>query len=109
MVAVGSDRYRYMVRETTPAAGDIVPLIITIQHDSENGAVLRVAGLTATRVPVDESKWYDGRTLARPIKPRQIVGLIVRAKQVGWVPDSPGPPFDMEVHNDDVFEPDVPA
>ena len=103
MIAVGPDRYRYAVTEAKPGdGGDAVPLVVTIQHDSANGAMLQVTGLRATRVPVNESKWYDGRTLARPL-PSQIAGLIARAKSLGWIADSPGPPFVMPVQNEDVF------
>ena len=108
-ITIGPDQFRYVVNEAISSSGDTVPLAVTVQHESANGALLRVTGLTVRRVPIDQSKWYDGRTVARPIKPPQIVGLILRAKQSGWVPESPGPPFVLQVQNDDVFEPGVSA
>ena len=49
------------------------------------------------------------RTVARPIKPPQIAGLILRAQQSGWVPENPGPLFVMRMQNNEVFEPDASA
>jgi len=102
-ITIGHDRYRYIVTEATPDEVNTVPLTVIIQHDSANGAVLRVTGLTATRVPVEESKWCDGQTLERPVLPPHIVGLIDRAKQLGWIPNCPGPPFIMHMQNQEVF------
>ena len=107
-ISLGPDRYRYVVAEAKPGDGStVVPLVVTIQHEMASGAMLRVTGLTATRVPVEESKWRDGRTVDRPLLPPQIAGLIARAKSLGWIPDNPGPPFIMHVQNEDVFVPDV--
>lgn len=101
-ITVESERYRFAVSEMSEPDGDIVPIAVTVQHEVTNGALLRITGLTVNRVPVNESKWYDGRTVARPITPCQIADLIVRAKQTGWLPEIPGPPFVLQVRNEDV-------
>jgi hypothetical protein len=99
-VSIGADRYRYVVSEDKPSDGDSVALVVTIQDDSANGALLRVTGLIASRVPVEESKWYDGRTVHNPLKPSHVVGLIARARQAGWNANKPGPPYVMVVANE---------
>ena len=108
-ITIGPDQYRCLITEAMPADGDTLSLTITAQHVSANGAMLRVTVLNAKRVPVEKSKWYDGRTLERPITPKIIVNLITLAKDAGWVPEHPGPPYTMQVKNCDVFESEISA
>jgi hypothetical protein len=108
-ITIDSERFRFTVSESNTSDGDTIPVVITVQHDAANGAILRLTGLTVTRVPINESKYYDGRTVARPIRPRQIADLVLRAIKAGWVPQVSGPPFIQQVQNADVFPQDVPA
>jgi hypothetical protein len=100
-VSVESDSYRYIVSESE-LPDETIALTINVQHD-ENGAILRIKGLTTTRVPVMESRCYVGRTVSNSITPKHVATLIRRAKQNGWQPSESGPPVILEVKNSELF------
>ena len=108
-ITVDAERFRFAVTETCAPNEDIVPIVVTVQHEVANGALLRITGLTLKRVPVNESKWYDGRTVAAPITPSQVADLVVRAKQSGWLPQASGPPFVLQVQSSDTPSPSASA
>ncbi len=101
-ITVDDERYQYVVTESGAADDGIVPLAITVQHH-QNGARLRVIGLTTRRVPEDESKFYMGRTVEPNVEPCQVALLIRLAMSRGWAPTSPGPLFALHVTKSDVF------
>ncbi len=58
-----SGNYRYIVSEVQSAEVEDVALTVTVQSEDSNGAILRVTGLTTTRVPAMESKLYLQTTI----------------------------------------------
>jgi hypothetical protein len=101
-ITVDDERYQYVVTEAGATDNDVVPLAVTVQHH-QNGARLRVIGLTASRVPEDQSKFSMGRTVEPNVEPRHVVLLIRLATSRGWAPTSPGPPFILRVTKSDVL------
>jgi hypothetical protein len=101
-----SGAFRYVVSEASQA-GDDVALTINIQSES-NGAMLRINGLVASRLPVMESKFYVGRSLKSSVLPRHILALIERGIDHGWTPDDSGPAVVLTVTNADIFDSAVP-
>ncbi len=102
-ICLGSDRYRYIVAETVDSDEDVVALTVTVQSENANGSLLRVIGLTTTRVPAMESKFYMGRTVTHSIRPQHVANLTSRVQEIGWCPRESGSPFVLEVANSDVF------
>jgi hypothetical protein len=101
-LTVDKQRYRYIVAESAAVTDNTVPLTITIQNQN-NGARLRVIGLTTFRVPKEQSKWYEGRTVGQPVVPQHVAELIRIAISRGWVPALPGPTFVLQIANSEVF------
>jgi hypothetical protein len=108
-ITIDERRYRYIVSERDRDAADDVALVITVQDETANGACLHVEGLETRRVPLEQSKFYMGRTVIPCVEPRHIALLISLAIEHGWVPDAPGSPFQLQVQNPDVFLPDPAA
>jgi len=67
---IDGERFRYIVSEGGREADGRVALCVIVQHVHGNGARLQVMGLFGERVPEEESRFYLGRTLKRPIRPR---------------------------------------
>ena len=101
-ITVDGQRYQYVVAESGPVEDRVVPLAVTVQH-RQNGARLRVLGITTLRVPADQSKFYMGRTANPNIEPRHVAQLIGLAVSRGWVPTLPGPIFLLHVTNPDIY------
>lgn len=99
-----SVNYRCVVSEVGAGDEGTVALAINVQSE-ENGAVLRVTGLTTERVPVMESRLYMGRQVAAPIRPQHVAVLIKRGIDAGWSPQHAGPPLVIQVTNEEVFGP----
>ena len=102
-VEVDGTDYRYIVSGPGTVEDGVVPLSVTIQYRSNNGAYLRVLGLTARCLPVELSKFYKGRTLIQTIKPRHVARLIRLGLARGWEPELKGPPVILQVSNSEVF------
>jgi len=102
-ITVDEARYQYVISESGSSEVDTIPLSITVQHREKNGAHLRVVGLTAFRVPAEESKFYMGRTVDRPVEPRHVAQMVRLAISRGWKPESPGPAFVLSLGNSEVF------
>lgn len=100
-ITVDGQRYQYVVAECGPVHDRVVPLAVTVQHD-QNGARLRVLGISTLRVPADQSKFYMGRTASPNIEPRHVAQLIALAMSRGWVPTLPGPIFLLHVTSPDI-------
>jgi hypothetical protein len=100
-ITVDGQRYQYVVSESGPVQAGVVPLAVTVQH-GQNGARLRVLGITTLRVPADQSRFYLGRTASPNIEPRYVAQLIGLAVSRGWVPTLPGPIFLLHVTNLDI-------
>jgi len=100
-VTVESGIFRYIVSES-PSDDDAVALILNIQNEN-NGSVLCVTGLSTSRVPVMESKFYVGRTATGSVLPRHVETLINSGIQDGWCPHDAGVSFIMRVSNAEVF------
>lgn len=96
-VAVDHDRFRYVVSESGASENGAVPLVVTVQHGTENGVRLRVVGLTTQRVPEKDSKFYRGRTVDPAVRPRDVVELIRLGISRGRAPTTPGPAFILHV------------
>ena len=105
-ITVDKSRYRYVVSESGTGHDGVVTLAVTVQLPAENGAYLRVLGLTARRVPEELSKFYSGRTLDRDVQSRHVARLIRLGLASGWDPRSPGPAVILQVSNSDVFAAD---
>ena len=97
-----SAEYRYVVSEAPSADDGNVALTINIQSE-DNGPVLRVTGLTTTRVPEMESRFYTGRQVVDSVLPQHVTALISRGIESGWLPEQSGPPVVLEVTNKEVF------
>ncbi len=102
-ICVDSIDYRYVVSDSNAADGT-VSLTVNVQSEDGNGAVLRVIGLTTSRVPEDESKFYMGRTVSKSILPRHVAKLIALATASGWNPQQAGAPVVLQLTNEDVFD-----
>jgi hypothetical protein len=96
-LTIDGRQFRYVVSEAGIDAGGRVALALTVQHALANGSRLRVIGLTGERLPPWESKFYSGRTLKRPLTPRDVERLVRAAMWSGWRPDVPGKPFALRV------------
>jgi hypothetical protein len=68
-----------------------------VQHAEKNGSRLRVTGLFGERVPEQESKFYRGRTLKRPVSPKDAEQLVRTALSQGWRPREAGKPFVLRI------------
>ncbi len=108
-ITIDARRYRYVVNERPSDSAGHVPLAITVQDELANGACLHIDGLSTRRVPVMESRFYMGRTVAPCVEPRHVAVLISLAIRQGWVPDAPGAPFPLAVQNADIFGSDSPG
>lgn len=102
-VEVDGTRYRYIVSESRAAPDGTVPLAVTVQLRDQNGAYLRVLGLTAIPVPEALSESRSGRLLKQAIKSRHVARLIRLGLARGWQPKSSGAPVILQVSNPDVF------
>jgi len=96
-LTIDGERFRYVVTEAGGDTEGSVPLSLIVQHALVNGSRLCVNGLLGQRVPEQESKYYSGRTLKRPIWPKDAERLIRDALSKGWNPRLPGKPFVLQV------------
>lgn len=97
-----SVNYRYVVSEARPDEDGHVALTINVQSGN-NGAILRVTGLSTQRVPVMQSRCYTGRQVVDPVLPRHVAVLISRGIATGWCPKESGAPVVIEVTNAETF------
>lgn len=96
-LTIDGERFRYVVSESGSDADGRVALSLIVQHAEKNGARLQVTGLFAERVPEMESKYYMGRTLKRPVSPKDAERLVRTALLQGWRPHESGKPFVVKV------------
>jgi hypothetical protein len=96
-LTIDGERFRYVVSEAGSDAEGRVALSLIVQHADANGCRLRITGLFGERVPEQESKFYRGRTLKRPVTPKDVEQLVRLAISTGWRPDVPGKVFVLQV------------
>ena len=96
-LTIDGERFRYVVSEAGSDLDGRIPLAIVVQHAHANGSRLRVTGLFSERVPEQESKFYMGRTLKRPVRPKDVEQLVKAALASGWEPRMPGKPFVLQI------------
>jgi hypothetical protein len=96
-LTIDGERFRYVVSEAGSDADGRVALSLFVQHAETNGSRLQVTGLFAERVPEMESKYYMGRTLKRPVSPKDAEQLVRTALSHGWRPRESGKPFVLKV------------
>jgi hypothetical protein len=92
-LTIGRDRFRWVVSEAGPDSNDRISLSLIVQHADANGSRLQVTGLFAERVPEAQSKFHMGRTLKRPIRPKDVERMIKVALSQGWQPRGSGKTF----------------
>ena len=102
-ITVDGNEYQYMVTESGATENSIVPLAVIVQHRENNGARLRVIGLTTRRVPSEQSKFYMGRSVEFSVEPRHVAQLIRLAISRNWQPRLSGPTMILQVSNADLF------
>lgn len=102
-VEVDRTRYRYIVSKSSAVPGGTVSLAVTVQLRNQNGAYLRVLGLTAVSVTEVLPKSRKARLKNQVIKPHHVARLIKLGLACGWKSASPGPPVLLQVNNSDVF------
>ena len=95
-LTIDGDQFRYVISEVG-VTDDRVALTLIVQHAETNGSRLRVTGLFGERVPENESKFYMGRTLKRPVSPKDAEQLVRTALSQGWRPRESGKPFVLKV------------
>ena len=95
-LTIDGERFRYVLSESGSEVDGRIALSLIVQHAHANGARLCVTGLFGERVPEQESKFYMGRTLKRPIQPKDAERFIRAALSHGWRPLKPGKPFTLQ-------------
>jgi hypothetical protein len=103
-LTVDGERYRYVVSEAGSDSNGRIALSLIVQHAEMNGSRLQVTGLFAERVPEMESKNYMGRTLKRPLGPKDAERMVRTALSQGWQPRDSGKPFLLKVDGGAVVE-----
>ena len=103
-LTIDGNRFRYVVSEAGSGVDGRVRLSLIVQHAAANGCRLRIAGLFGERVPEQRSKFYRGRTLRRPVTPRDVEQWVRAATSNGWRPDAPGKDFVLRVGGDSAAE-----
>jgi hypothetical protein len=96
-LTIDGERFRYVVSEAASDTNGRVALSLIVQHAEKNGSRLCVTGLFGERVPEQESKFYMGRTLKRPVSPKDAERLVRAALSYGWRPRESGKPFLLKV------------
>jgi hypothetical protein len=96
-LTIDGERFRYVVSEAGSDTNGRVALSLVVQHATADGSRLRVMGLFGERVPEQESKFYRGRTLKRPISPKDAEQLVRAALSHGWRPREAGTPCVVKV------------
>ncbi len=100
-VRVDGTEYRYIVSKSRVAPDGTVPLAVTVQL--QNGAYLRVLGLTALPMTEVISMSRRERRRNQAIQPHHVARMIKLGLAHGWNPEWPGPPAILQVSNSDVL------
>ena len=100
LIVVAGEKYRFTISMSYPHQDYIFDLNITIQHESANGAYLKVNGLATRDYWLDFPNCHPINDLNYPvITPWHIEKFIAQALSQGWQPLKPGPPFAIKSNN----------
>ena len=105
-IEVNGVSYRYQVSTTRIDVDGNFSLNVTVQLEHGVGQVLKVEGL------ITRHYWLDGPMVAAGVDrrnypalmPKHIAKLIKLALSDGWDPELSGPPHDLHIRNDELFE-----
>ena len=105
-IEVNGVSYRYQVSTTRMDGNGNFSLNVTVQLEQGVRQVLKVVGL------ITRNDWLDGPMVAVDadrrnypvLMPKHIAKLIKLALSEGWNPELSGPPHDLHMQNDELFE-----